>query len=154
MAEAPEPAPRLTLDLVPLDPIYPAPTRDFRTFDFTTMVNNASVAMTIVTWECSVAPDSPVPDMEPDLRLLADPTIDPTTFQQTSCLVGDMIEGVVYILTVTAQFQDGRMLVQRGSLACVAQTLPELPEPDPCVVPFDYDAFLTMFPEFKTLPSE
>ena len=148
------PEPRLTLDLVALAPIFPAPTRDFRTFDFTQMIGDLTVPISVVTWECAVAPDSPVPDMEPDLRLLQDPTIEGQYFQQTSCLVGDMIEGVVYILTVQANFQDGRILVQRGSLPCVAETLPELPEPDPCVVPFDYDAFLTMFPEFVSLPSE
>jgi len=145
--------PRLALDLVTLPPIFPAPVRDFRTLDFTALINNPAMMIDRVTWECHAMPDTPVDDFEPELRLLADPTIDPPTGQLTSVLVGDMIDGVTYLLIAQATIGDGRLLIRRGSLKCIAQPL-EAPLLRPGEIPFNYTRFLTLFPEFTSISEE
>jgi hypothetical protein len=143
------PSPRLALDIVTLGPIAPAPVRDFRSLDFTTLVNNPAVTISDVAWTCEVAPDSANDDPAPD-RIIGDPTV---AGQASTVLFGDGVDGVTYLLTATADLSDGRVLVMRGSLSVVAQviTQPQLP---PGAVPFDYALFVTMFPEFQSLSAQ
>jgi hypothetical protein len=145
----PRPVGRLgarSLDIVSLAPIAPAPVRDFRSLDFTRLINSATAGITEVSWDVSVMPDSPLPDPDPNSRLVADPTIHESG-QASTVLFGDGIARVNYLLTATAVISDGRVLVRRGSLPCIEQELPEPEDLDPCVVPFDYEKWATLFPE-------
>jgi hypothetical protein len=82
-----------------------------------------------------------------DRLILSEPIIDQTA-QTTSQLFGDGIDGVTYLLVATVDLDDGRILMKRASLTCLAQPLLEPPLP-PGAVAFDYHRFITLFPEFK-----
>ena len=143
-------SPRLALDLVTFAPILPAPVRDHRTLDFAAQINNPTIEIEKSEWDAAVMPGSAVQDPEPLERLLwAEPLIDQTA-QTTTMLFGNGINGVTYYLTASVELSDGRLMVQRASLTCIAQSLEEPPAP-PGAVLFDYHKFITLFPEFKDL---
>jgi hypothetical protein len=158
-------------------PISPTPVRDFRTVDFTAQIMppaqadgggmvvdcppggvgvipdpNASETVlptiTEVQWRISNAPDSKVVDPDPGLRLIGDPTFDATS---TTQLLGDMMADSVYLFEVIIQLDDGRILLQQVSLACLEAEF-KIRKLGPCEVAFDYDQWIMAFPEFSALP--
>lgn len=146
-------APRLTLQLVTLDPIFPSPVRDFRSLDFSALIANPEIQITVVSWTCEMAPDTPVDDWHPMDRLIDPPMIDMPNAQSTTQMVGDMIDGARYVLVAQATLSDGRILVIRGVLTCLAESL--VPEPlPPGAVAFDYNLWITLFPEFRSVTPE
>lgn len=134
------------------DPILPGG-RDYFTFDFTNEIGNIPPgapdlhpSIQAATWTIAIEPTSP-PDADPtpDDRLLGDPLFDAT---HTSHLVGDMIDGVVYVLTASVTLSDGRVLLKSSELTCMTEHEPVMPPVDAGVVVFDYDRFVSAFPQF------
>jgi voltage-gated potassium channel Kch len=101
----------------------------------------AAADISSVTWDCSVVPNSRVADPTPQARLLSEPTI---ARNVTSCLIGTMIDGVAYLLKVTATLSDGRVLVTSADVLCV---LTLSPEDDILTV----SEFRTYFPAFSNV---
>jgi hypothetical protein len=138
------------------DPIGPAPARDVFTFDFTDDIvrENAPTndAISSVTWDVDNAPSSDPIDPTPQNRLIGTPTF---TSYISSALLGDMLDGVTYLITVSANISpSGRILVKLGEVSCIGQ--PHFVEEvrAPGFLPFDYDVFVTQFPEFESTSSE
>jgi hypothetical protein len=136
--------------IVVLPPIYPAPVRDFRIFDFTAPIKPATkAAITAASWSCTVDAQSEVVDPTPSGRLIGAPSFDTFT---TTQLIGDCVDNCLYALSAQVTVTDGRILVLNGSLYCSG--LPAVAIlPDGALV-FDYDEFVIKFPEFMPLSEE
>ena len=147
-------------------PIAPAPVRDYRTFDFSVELQTIPPGLphvspippdptpglptdTIVSaaWSISHEPSTLPQDQDPSylLRLIGQPVISQTT---TSHLVGDMLEGVIYVLTAQIETETGRVFVKQGELVCMEMQEPVHPPINSGVVVFDYDRFVSAFPQF------
>ena len=147
-----EALPAFSTDLISLPSIFPAPVRDYRLFDFASVIGGANAQITESNWECYVMPNSPVDDWDASARLINEPLIDPAG-QTSTHLVGDMIDGVVYLLVASITLDDGRILIRRGTLACVSQPLVG-PDLGPGVVAFNYQKWVMLFPELSSVTPE
>jgi hypothetical protein len=148
--------------------IAPAPVRDYRTFDFAAELaivppglpypSPAIVdppfepsppfvgsSITAAQWSISLEPSGEVYDPSYLLRLLGQPIFSGTT---TSHLVGDMVAGAIYVLTAQVETDDKRVFVKTGELTCMVAQEPVHPPITAGVVPFDYDRFVSAFPQF------
>jgi Protein of unknown function (DUF4054) len=142
------------------DPILPAPTRDYFTFDFTREVQNippgappGTPFIQAATWSITIEPTTADPTLDPTpaSRLIGAPIFDDN---HTSHLAGDMVDGVVYVLTAQVTVSDGRILQKSGEVTCLIQREPVIPPLDPGVVPFDYDRFISAYPQFTGVNSD
>jgi hypothetical protein len=147
----------MPIGMIAFPPISPSPVRDFRAFDFTKDINPP-----ISGYFYQPAPVAPASIMEaiwsgvtdpaPSDRMIGPPVFDVTT---TSQLIGDCVDGCTYALSAQVKLSDGRILVKNGTLVCLsAETQAEnatanLP---PGVLAFDYDEWLTKYPEFSQVP--
>jgi hypothetical protein len=151
--------------------IAPAPTRDWRTFDFTQemqaippsglpQVTPASIdpsapidpspvlpigTIASAKWAISMEPSSELEDEFVYTRLIGSPLNDAT---HSSHLVGDMLAGCTYVLMCTVTTADGRVFYKQGELVCMLQQEPVHPPINAGVVVFDYDRFVSAFPQF------
>lgn len=103
------------------DPIRPAPVVDSFIFDFSSDIGSLA-AITSASWTCAKAPESVVDDPTPGIRVVGPVVISATA---TSCLVGLMLDGVIYRLTATVIVNDGRTLAQSGDVLCTLNPSPE-----------------------------
>jgi hypothetical protein len=138
------------------DPIGPAPARDVFTFDFTADIVRENApsndVINSVAWTVANAPSSDPTDPTPQARLIGSPTF---TSYMSSALLGDMLDGVTYLITATANITpSGRILVKNGEVSCVGQPHFVQEAREPGFLPFDYDMFVTQFPEFESVSSE
>jgi uncharacterized protein DUF4054 len=120
-------------------PIQPAPAVDNFVFDFTSQIGTPG-AISSVQWQISVDPVSPVSDPSPVNRLVGPPTFSTT---KTSALIGNMLDGCLYIIQTIANIDDGRVLIDTASLQCSKEQLAII-EDDLLTVP----EFRAMFPSF------
>jgi hypothetical protein len=141
-------------------PILPAPTRDFFTFDFTAEIANIPPGSATINpviqsavWTIAIEPTTSPIDLDPtpDVRLIGAPIFDGN---HTSHLVGDMVDSVIYVLTAQVTVSDGRVLVKHAELACFLPQEPVMPVVTGDVVPFDYDRFVSAFPQFTGADSD
>jgi hypothetical protein len=132
-------------------PIPPAPASDFFVFDFTSQIGAMGGTIISAEWTVTVDNSSPVTDPAPMSRLLAAPTF---STNKTSALLGQMIDGVIYAVSVNVTISDGRILVQTGEISCFTPQEPVVPPADPNAVPFDYDRFVSAFPQFVGVDSD
>jgi hypothetical protein len=98
-------------------PIPPAPAKDIFKVDFTDAIG-ATGALTSVVWTCEVSPLSTLLDPTPEARIIGTPIFDN---HNTSVLCGNMIDGVIYRLTVTATAApDGQVFVEEIDIECTS----------------------------------
>lgn len=143
----------MAVPVTTFDPILPAPARDYFTFDFTNEILNVPAAASntqpfiqSAVWFIAMEPSSPPDiDMMPGDRLIGNALYDS---YRTTHLVGDMVDGAVYVLTAQVTLTDGRILIKSAELACLTRGEPIAPPLDAGVVPFDYDRFISAFPQF------
>jgi hypothetical protein len=131
-------------------PIAPAPVRDWRTIDFTTEIQRSvpgapTSAIASALWSITLEPSSEVDDPAFASRLLGQPINDA---YHTSHLIGDMVDSAVYQLTAQVTLNDGRILVKSGEIVCFSEEEPIAPPGDAGTVVFDYDRFVSAFPQF------
>jgi hypothetical protein len=156
------------MSVIGFSPIGPSPVRDFRTVDFTRDITPPPpgapwVSLPIfpspppttpmatiqqATWTCDTEPDSAGLDPDPSARLIQSPTFDATS---TSQLIGDCVDGCSYFFTIEVTLSDNRILVKQASMACFSYHT-HLASLQPGAIPFDYDEFISRFPEFGALP--
>lgn len=139
-------------DVGTFDRIAPAPITDLFGFDFSDQILKVppgtppgTPAIVGATWTCAVAPISNMTDPSPQSRIVGVPTYDAT---HTVCLVGNMLDQVNYLITATVTVNDGRVLSKSAEVVCLAEPVVDTVPVDPSAVPFDYDSFVTSFPEF------
>lgn len=126
------------------DPIRPGDVDSF-VFDFTAEIG-ATGLITTTAWTCAVALVSTAQDPDAATRLVGSPTY---ASGKTACLVGTMIEGVIYTLSASVDIDDGRSFSKASDLLCAAE--PESsPPPVPGVTTFDFARWITAFPEFSS----
>ena len=132
-------------------PIAPAPARDNFVFDFTAQIG-ASGMITGAVWSCLVSAMSPAPDDDSSSRIVQPPIYDN---YQTSALVGDMLDGVVYQLQAVATIDDGRIFVRNNELLCNSNpaAAPPIVDPQTGAVQFNYPHWITKFPSLaRSIP--
>lgn len=98
-------------------PIKPAPVSDFFVFDFTAQIGPMQGTITEAMWMVTVDYSSPVQDPNPTSRILAPPTF---SSNKTSALLGNMIDGVYYVVEAQVTLSDSRVLTDMASLQCTA----------------------------------
>ena len=146
--------------------IAPAPVRDYRTFDFTAELANVppglpgispappdpsptplppSATIEEAIWSIAMEPSSEEQDEFAYTRLIGLPVISQKT---TSHLIGDMLPGCTYVLTAQILTDDKRVFIKHGELVCMVQQEPVSPPINAGVVVFDYDRFVSAFPQF------
>jgi hypothetical protein len=118
--------------------IKPAPDRDNFTFDFTKEIGASGALTSPVVWNCTVSKNSSLIDPTPAARIIGPPTFDTYT---TKSLCGDMIDGVIYTLSVNGNIDDGRIITLTGDVTCTS-TGPT----DPVMTP---DQFRQLYPAFS-----
>jgi hypothetical protein len=97
-------------------PIAPAPAADTFMFDFTIQIGVTGVIVA-AAWICSVDPSSPVDDPNATTRILGPPSFSNT---KTSALLGNMIDGCLYVLQAEVTLDDNRVLTDIASLQCTS----------------------------------
>lgn len=117
------------------DPIRPDE-RDRFTFDFSVPATGTTIATGALT--CALADDSPVDDPDASTRVLSTPTV---SVGKITALVGTMLNGVVYRLTSTASFADGRVLAWDAAVECSLDPLPASDVLTPAQFRHDFPAF-------------
>lgn len=129
--------------------IQPGETDKFY-FDFTGEIGGSG-DISDATWTCEVAAMSAISDPDAPTRIIGPVTFDAT---KTGCLVGGMLDGVLYTLRTTVTVDDGRTLKGYTDVACIAQ--PQ--QADLVVIPgvalFDYAEWTKRFPVFADLAPE
>jgi hypothetical protein len=165
---------------VAFPPIAPAPTRDYRTFDFTAEMLAIPPGMPVVNpltprpggqivvvpdpspspqlveiseavWSIEMEPSSEVPDEFVYTRLMGHPVNDAN---HSSHLLGDMVDSAIYVLRCQITDTVGRIFVKQGELICLTQQEPVHPPIDAGVVVFDYNRFVSAFPAFAGTNSD
>jgi hypothetical protein len=131
---------------VHFSPIKPAPDTDIFVFDFTSEIGTVSGdVMASVLWTCTVSPSSLVADPTPNARIVGSPIFDDF---ETSALCGNMIAGAIYILTARATTVQNRIITKDGDIECISLA-PALVPITAGTAQFDYDAWITRYPEFN-----
>lgn len=90
------------------------------TEDFSRRIGTSGT-ISSATWVCAVDQDSTVDDPSPSVRLPGTATNTGTT---TSHLYGNMLDGVIYQITVTASISDGRKLSDVLTVECGVDPVP------------------------------
>jgi hypothetical protein len=143
-----------SLDMGYFAPIFPAPVRDNRSFDFSAMIGDPTATINTVDWTCDNADlNATVTDPNPAGRLIGSPTL---TGQVSTQLIGDCVVDVDYLFTGTANLADGRILVKRALMSCIEFTTGDVPIqtlPNGAII-FDYAHWLSVYPEFKSTTEE
>jgi hypothetical protein len=102
--------------------------------------------VTAAVWNCVNAPNTQVTDPLPAQRILGAPTV---ANNVTTVLVGNMIDGVAYLLTATATVSDGRALVSTADVICVMTIM--TPE-DQILTVAEFRAILPAFSDVTLYP--
>src|SRR5215471_15644494 len=97
--------------------IMPAPVSDFFVFDFTQQIGPMGGTITSVAWIVSVDPSSPVGDPDTADRILEPPTF---SSNKTSALLGEMIDGAMYVIRADVTLSDSRVLTDSATLYCTS----------------------------------
>lgn len=130
--------------LANFDPIYPGAIELFQ-FDFTQQILSTGEIISAV-WEIIVSPVSVAKDATPTTKLIGTPTWDSTKTQHK---IGNCVDGAIYTIKTTVTLNDGRVLVKDADLECLGQVTEPVPASAVGVAPFDYEAWITRFPEFE-----
>jgi hypothetical protein len=98
--------------------IKPAPASDFFVFDFTQQIGPMGGTITAAIWTVTIDPSSPISDPDPTSRILQTPTYSST---KTSAMLGEMIDGVYYIINAEVTLSDERVLLDSATLQCTSK---------------------------------
>jgi len=124
-------------------PIQPAPAADTFVFDYTAQIGGSGT-ITAAVWMCTVAASSPVPDPDPNSHILQAPTY---STLRTSALLGNMIDGVLYLVETEVTISDGRVLTDSASLQCAS--VPAVYDPS---APLNIEQMRALLPAFTDPP--
>jgi hypothetical protein len=127
----------------------PAPAADNFVFDFSKEIG-VSGAIESALWGCSVEGHSAVADPDASSRILGSPAF---SSNKTTALIGNLVEGCLYLLETTVTIDDGRVFVDAATLQCMSEFAAVVPVPAG-VVPFDYSYWLRTFPELSSIGEE
>ena len=118
--------------------IKPAPDRDNFAFDFTKEIGSKGVLASVI-WTCDNSIASVLIDPNAGDRILSVPVFDN---YKTSALCGDMIDGVIYTLSVQGSISDGRIITLDADVPCSLEGVVT----DPIMT---VDQFRELFPSFS-----
>ena len=126
----------------PFDPIRPGDI-DVFAYDFVDELGTLGVIES-ATWTVAQSARSTANDPDATTRILSVPIFDET---KTSVKAGEMLDGVIYVLTATIITTDQRRLSYSADVLCMLEPIP-VPVPTGIVV-FDYDEWIYRFPEMQ-----